>query len=186
MSWITVKKYAHKTNTSVTAVYKKIKTGSVKSKKVKGITLVQDNSIIAVKTPSNEDKTAQMDQTEEQKIENEEWSRLQNEERKVKLELQFEKLKNLREDTLIKKQKQTYTKELYRQEYVDGVFEAFTDAFSNIKNLIVELKLKKEDNAKFKKVFSDCIKKFELNLKKYLAEADKKEFEEQVVQNETE
>lgn len=168
MVWLKVQEYVKKHNVTPMSVYGKIKRKTIPFKKVKGVTYVQDL----------QDQDIQQQQIEQQK-QNQELSKLQNQERKVKLELQLEKLKNLREDTLIKKQKQTYTKELYRQEYVDGVFDCFTESFSNIKNLIIELKLKKEDNAKFKKIFSQCIKKFQISLKRYLAEADKKELEQQ-------
>lgn len=166
MKWIKARDYAVYANIAVKNVYEKIKKGLVQSKKIKGIlhVAVQDDS--AQNTTDNIDQINNQYQSEIQK--------------KLQLDnaLKIQRLRNLQQDTLIKKQKQTFTKQKYRQEYVQGVFQAFTESFSNIKNLIIELKLSRQNNNKFKRIFAECIKKFEVELKKYLHEADKKEIEE--------
>lgn len=173
MAWQKVNEYAQQHNINPQSVYKKIKRGTLLSKKEKGMWYVDE---LAGHQDVQQEQPQQVIQTAGTGRD-----LLYEDELKRKLELEnalkAQKLKNLQQDTIIKKQKQMYTKQLYRQQYVEGVFEAFTESFANIKNLIIELKLKKEDNNRFKRVFSECLKKFEINLKKYLAQADKKELE---------
>ena len=171
MEWKKVREYAIDKNISLPMVYKKIKRKTLLSKKIKGILYVAE--LI-------EESSEQQPQNIEDKYQQQNLSYQDELKKKLELEnaLKIEKLKNLQQDTLIKKQKQTFTKQKYRQEYVQGVFEAFTEAFANIKNLIIQLKLSKDNNNKFKRIFADCIKNFEINLKKYLSEADKKELEQ--------
>ena len=168
MKWIKARDYAVYANIAVKNVYEKIKKGLVQSKKIKGIlhVAVDDDSA------QNTDNIEQINNQYQNEIQ-----------KKLQLDnaLKIERLRNLQQDTLIKKQKQTFTKQKYRQEYVQGVFEAFTESFANVKNLIIELKLSRQNNNKFKRIFAQCIKKFEINLKKYLAEADKKELEQNEV-----
>ena len=171
MQWMTVKQYSDKKGISQNTVRKKIMRKTVLSKKIKGVMHVADLSA---------------QQIEQQQADKQQQYQQQNlsyqDELKKKLELEnalkFQKLKNLQQDTLIKKQKQTFTKQKYRQEYVQGVFECFTESFSNIKSLIIQLKLSRQNNNKFKRIFAECLKKFEMNLQKYLAEADKKELQQ--------
>ena len=172
MQWKKVRQYAVDKNISLPMVYKKIKRKTLLSKKRKGILHVAELTEELTEQPQNidiDDKYQQQNLSYQDELK-----------KKLELEnaLKIEKLKNLQQDTLIKKQKQTFTKQKYRQQYVQGVFEAFTEAFANVKNLIVDLKLSKENNQKFKRIFADCIKKFEINLKKYLSEADKKELQQ--------
>lgn len=171
MEWMTVKQYSQKKGISQNTVRKKIFRKTVLSKKIKGIIHVADLAV---------DQIQQQQQQKQIQYEKQNLSYQDQLKKKLQLEnaLKIEKLKNLQQDTLIKKQKQTFTKQKYRQEYVQGVFQAFTESFANVKNLIIELKLSKEENNKFKRIFADCIKKFEINLKKYLAEADKKELQQ--------
>ena len=175
MQWMTVKQYSDKKGISQNTVRKKIMRKTVLSKKIKGVMHVAD---------------LLPQQFEQQQADKQQQYQQQNlsyqEELKKKLELEnalkFQKLKNLQQDTLIKKQKQTFTKQKYRQEYVQGVFQCFTESFSNIKSLIIELKLSRENNNKFKKIFAECLKKFEISLKNYLSEADKKELQQNEVE----
>lgn len=176
--WQTVRQFSEKNHVSPSSVYQRVKTKSLLSKKEKNVLYVAelDDADVKQQTEVQEEVVQQVEQADGRDL-------LYQDELKRKLELEnalkAQKLKNLQQDTIIKKQKQMYTKELYRQQYVEGVFEAFTQSFSNIKNLIIELKLKKEDNNKFKRVFSECLKKFQINLKKYLAQADKKQMQQQ-------
>lgn len=171
MEWKKVREYADDKKITTGMVYKKIKRKTLLSKKIDGVIYVAD-------------LTAQQAEHEQQQkqAEYEQQNLTYQDQLKKKLQLEnalkIEKLKNLQQDTLIKKQKQTFTKQKYRQEYVQGVFQAFTESFANIKNLIIQLKLSRQNNNKFKRIFAQCIKKFEINLKKYLSEADKKELEQ--------
>lgn len=178
MAWIKVQEYAKKHKVTPMAVYKKVRNHSLKTKKIKGVIVIQDNSPIAVKTASNEDKTAQIEQTEEQRLSNEEWSKLQNEQRKIKLELQIEKLKNLQQDTILKKLKQQSVKEYYRREFSEQVFQCVTDSFSDLKNYLIELKLNKQENQKLKFVFKKTIDKFRKKLSDNLKKKQKEEEQE--------
>lgn len=178
MKWFKVREYAENNKITTGMVYKKIKRKTLLSKKMEGILYVAEltDDSIEMQPQNIEDKYQQQNLTYQDELK-----------KKLELEnaLKIEKLKNLQQDTLIKKQKQTFTKQKYRQEYVQGVFECFTESFANIKNLIIDLKLSKENNQRFKRIFAECIKKFETNLKKYLSEADKKELEQNEV-NQTE
>ena len=93
----------------------------------------------------------------------------------IQNDLKREKLLNLKQDTILKKLKNEYTKQMYRQQYVEGVFECFSAAFSKLKNNLIQLKLGKQQNEKLKKSIQSCIKEFEKNLQKYLTEKDKLE-----------
>ena len=175
MQWMTVKQYSDKKGISQNTVRKKIMRKTVLSKKIKGVMHVADLSAQQI-----EQQQAEKQQQYQQQNLN-----YQNQlKRKLELEnaLKFEKLKNLQQDTLIKKQKQTFTKQKYRQEYVQGVFECFTESFANIKSLIIQLKLSRQNNNKFKRIFVECLKKFEISLKNYLSEADKKELQQNEVE----
>lgn len=174
MKWVKVREYADNKKITTGMVYKKIKRKTLLSKKIKGILYVAELT---------QESTEQQPQNIDDKYEQQNLSYQDEIKKKLELEnaLKIEKLKNLQQDTLIKKQKQTFTKQKYRQEYVQGVFECFTESFANIKNLIIELKLSRDNNNKFKKIFAECIKKFEINLQSYLAEADKKELQQNEV-----
>lgn len=93
----------------------------------------------------------------------------------IENDLKREKLLNLKQDTILKKLKNEYTKQMYRQEYVEGVFDCFSTAFSKLKNNLIQLKLGKQQNEKLKKSIQSCIKEFEKNLQKYLTEKDRQE-----------
>lgn len=93
----------------------------------------------------------------------------------IENDLKREKLLNLKQDTILKKLKNQYTKEMYRQQYVQGVFQCFTESFSKLKNSLIELKLPKEKNEKLKKIIAKSIKEFQQNLSKYLQEKDRLE-----------
>lgn len=169
MTWIKVREYANNNDIALKNVYRHIKNGNLQAKKINGILHVAVDS---------DEKTVQPTDSNNQSESDKKYAEQLAEKLKLENALKLEKLKNLQQDTLIKKQKQVFTKQLYRQEYVQGVFECFTESFANIKNLIIDLKLSKENNQRFKKIFAECIKKFEQSLKKYLAEADKKELEQ--------
>lgn len=93
----------------------------------------------------------------------------------IENDLKREKLLNLKQDTILKKLKNEYTKQMYRQEYVEGVFQCFTESFSKLKNSLIQLKLSKEKNEKLKKIIAKSIKEFQEKLRKYLQEKDRQE-----------
>ena len=171
--WYTVREYAELNNITAQAVRHQIKVGKrVLSKKENGKYWVKPIAPQTVQKETPQVNTSAPPQKSEQSL-------LYEVELKRKLQLQndlkSERLANLRQDTIIKKQKQLYTKEMYRQQYVQGVFTCFADAFSNLKNLMIELKLSKENNEKMKRVLDSSLKKFEQNLKNYLADCDKRQ-----------
>lgn len=171
--WVSVQDYADSHNVTNQAVRAKIKTGSLQNKKIKGKLHVLD-----VDYQEQEQETTPASISAEQELADLQYSLAMKDAKELQNQLKRQKLRNLQQDTLIKKQKQTYTKQKYRQEYAEGVFECFTEAFADVKNLIIELKLTKDQMQKFQNAFKKSIKKFETELKKYLHEADKKEIED--------
>lgn len=170
--WYTVRQYAELNNITSEAVRHQIKVGKkVLSKKENGKYWVKPISPQANTPPP---KTSPQKSEQSLAYQNELKRKLQ-----LQNDLKNQKLANLRQDTIIKKQKQLFTKQKYRQQFAQGVFTCFADAFAGVKNLMIELKLSKENNEKFKRVFSVSLKKFEQNLKNYLADCDKKELNDQ-------
>lgn len=176
--WLTVKQYAKLHNIAQQTVRAKIKAQTIPSKKIKGVMNVLDNS----PELQEQETTPASTISAEQELADLQYSLAMKDSKELENELKRQKLRNLQQDTLIKKQKQTYTKQKYRQEYVEGVFQCFCQAFADVKKMIIELKLTKQQMQKFQNSFKKSIKKFEVELKKYLYEADKKEIQE----NETE
>lgn len=163
MKWITVKEFAQKHSLSTISVYKRIKRGTIQTKKIKGITHVPyDAEVNIVQEQPNKDLS------EDEVKQNEEWNKLQNEQKQIKLALQRQKLKNLKQDTELKKQKNKQVKQLYRRQFSEQVFESFTDSFTQLKNFFIELKLDKQQNEKLKNVFKKNIEKFRKNLNEKL------------------
>lgn len=89
--------------------------------------------------------------------------------------MQLEKLKNLRQDTIIKKQKTSIAKEKYRLEFCEGVLIAFSESFIDLKNYLIQQKMNKQQIDIFNRVFQSCLKKFDGKLKKYIADKDREE-----------
>lgn len=162
--WIKVTEYAKIKNIALHTAYKHIKQGKIQVKKINGIKHVA----IEADQPQNVN-------TEQQ--ENQKWLQLQNDEKKVKLDLQLEKLKNLRQDTILKQLKQQAIKEKYRQEYCQGVLECFVKSFADLKNFLIALKMEKQQLEQFNDTFKKDLKKFESALKKYLLDKDHEEEE---------
>lgn len=167
--WLKVKQFAKKHGITEQSVRGRIQAGTIQNKKIKGIINVWDDA----PEPEPQEKTSA-----EQELADLQYSLAMKDSKQLQNELKREKLKNLQQDTLIKKQKQTYTKEKYRQEYAEGVFECFTAAFADVKTKLISMKLKKQQMQEFQTIFKKCIKKFQVELKKYLADADKKEIED--------
>ena len=161
--WITVKEYAGREGISVSAVPDRIKSGRVKSKK--------EGRRVYIEVPDEEGKEQTMTPTEA--LNNALATRYD-----VENELKLAKVRNLEAEITLKKQKVVSYRERLRTEFCEGVLEAYTDAFSDLKGIVVDLKLKKDQIRRFKSCYSKCLKKFEQKLKNYLKQKDKEEEEE--------
>lgn len=160
--WITVKEYAGREGISVSAVPDRIKSGRVKSKK--------EGRRVYIEVP---------DEGQEQPLSKTEALNASLATRyNVENELKLAKVRNLEAEITLKKQKVVSYRERLRTEFCEGVLEAYTDAFSDLKGIVVDLKLKKEQIRRFKETYAKCLKKFEQKLKNYLKAKDKEEEEE--------
>lgn len=169
-NWIKISDYAKQHNITTVAVYRKIKRGTILSKKIRNLTYVQDLAPIDPNTTQTaEEKALAKSLQTKQNLDN---------------ELKQEKLKNLRQDTLLKKQKNALTKQLYRQQYAEGVFQCFSESFGNVKKLLIDLKLTAEQNKAFQTAFAKALKAFENKLSAYLQQKDKEQ-EKQITDEET-
>ena len=169
--WVTVKEYAQKRNVTTVAIYKKIKAGTIRNRKKNNVVQVWDDEANVIQVPTvevDEQKFFEEDKKYSEAITNK--TELQN-------KLKEQKLKNLQQDTILKRIKNEETVEKIRREFAELVFEAFTESFDDVKTLFISLKLDKENNQKLKQVFSKAIKKFQNNLLKKLEEGDKKDGE---------
>ena len=160
--WLKVSDYAKHKDITVNTVNKKVRQGKLKSKLENGLRMVYADDLPEDTISETEKADAAYSLAMQRK------TSLDN-------ELKQEKLNNLRQDTLLKKQKNTLTKQLYRQEYAEGVLQCFSSAFANVKNLLIDLKLTAEQNQNFQTAFRKALKRFEENLTNYLAQKDKDE-----------
>lgn len=178
--WLSIKEIEQQVGISTTAIRKRIKKNTVNHKKIKNKVWVELPPEWQMKINGVENAKEKINQQIQEALNdknNGEDEYYNNLSKKTQLDnqLKMEKLRNLKEDTLIKRQRQQHTKQLYRQEYVNGVFDAFTDSFAGLKTFIIQLKLDKEKNDKFKTVIENCLKTFENKLSEYLSSCDKKE-----------
>ena len=161
--WITIKEYGEREGISRPSVLKRVKSGSVKMKK--------DDGRVYIEVPDEEGKEQTMTPTEAL---NASLATRYN----VENELKLAKVRNLEAEITLKKQKVVSYRERLRTEFCEGVLEAYTDAFSDLKGIVVDLKLKKEQIRRFKETYAKCLKKFEQKLRNYLKQKDKEEEEE--------
>ena len=161
--WITVKEYAGREGISVTAVPDRIKSGRVKSKK--------EGRRVYIEVPDEDGKEKTMTPTEALNTALATRYDVEN-------ELKLAKVRNLEAEITLKKQKVVSYRERLRTEFCEGVLEAYTDAFSDLKGIVVDLKLKKDQIRRFKDCYAKCLKKFETKLRNYLKQKDKEEEEE--------
>ena len=157
--YITLRQYAEREQISVPSARKRVERGKVKCKRDKGLIYVEVEGQSAP-VPAEEPRSALEDR----------WS--------VENELKLAKVRNLEAEITLKKQKVTSYRERLRTEFCEGVLEAYTDAFSDLKGIVVDLKLKKDQIRRFKETYSKCLKKFEQKLRAYLKQKDKEEEEE--------
>lgn len=170
---MTVRDYARVNGISEFTARYRIKKGQVQTKKIKGITYI---------ITGNESASSSVPLTAQEEKENLEWMALQNDQKKIKNEIQIEKLKNLRQDVILKQLKQQAIKEKYRRQFAQEFFECFTDSFADVKNVFIDLKLNKQQNEKLKNAFKKSIEKF----RKKLTDKLKKNQEQDNTENETE
>jgi hypothetical protein len=167
--WIKVSEYAKKHGVTQTTVRNKILRNTLASKKDEhGITLIEDveENVGAQETsPEPSDGRGYSQQALETR-----WN--------TENELKRQKILNIQADIIIKKQKVVAYRERLRTEFCEGVLECYTDAFSDLKGVVVDLKLKKEHIKRFKDCYTKCLKKFEQKLRNYLKKKDDEEEEE--------
>lgn len=161
--WITIKDYGEREGISRPSVLKRVKSGRVKMKK--------DDGRVYIEVPDEEGKEQTMTPTEALNTALATRYDVEN-------ELKLAKVRNLEAEITLKKQKVVSYRERLRTEFCEGVLEAYTDAFSDLKGIVVDLKLKKEQIRRFKDCYSKCLKKFEQKLRAYLKQKDKEEEEE--------
>lgn len=163
--WITAKELAEKDGVTVAAIKDRIRRGKLKSK--------SDGKKVYVEV---NDETAQTAPTTEQSIDEANAARA----RKWDAETDFkqQKILNLRADLILKQQKVLAYREKLRVEFCEGTLECFTDAFADLKAVLVDCKLKKEQIKKFKDCYAKCLKKFEQKLVAFLKKKDDEEEEE--------
>ena len=98
--WVSVQDYADSHNVTNQAVRAKIKTGSLQSKKIKGKLHVLD-------VDYQEHETTPASISAEQELADLQYSLAMKDAKELQNQLKRQKLRNLQQDTLIKKQKQT-------------------------------------------------------------------------------
>lgn len=161
--WITVREYAEREGIQAQSVGRRVKSGRVKMKK--------EDGRVYIEVPDEEGQEQTMTPT--QALNASLATRYD-----VENELKKAKVRNLEAEIVLKKQKSVVYRERLRTEFCEGILEAYTDAFSDLKGIVVDLKLKKEHIRRFKDCYSKCLKKFEAKLKAYLKTKDKEEEEE--------
>lgn len=161
--WITIKEYGEREGISRPSVLKRVKSGRVKMKK--------DDGRVYIEVPDEEGKEQTMTPTEALNASLATRYDVEN-------ELKLAKVKNIEAEIILKRQKVVAYRERLRTEFCEGVLEAYTDAFSDLKGIVVDLKLKKDQIRRFKDCYSKCLKKFEQKLRAYLKQKDKEEEEE--------
>lgn len=161
--WITIKEYGEREGISRPSVLNRVKSGRIKMKK--------DDGRVYIEVPDEEGKEQTMTPTEALNTALATRYDVEN-------ELKLAKVRNLEAEIVIKKQKVVAYRERLRTEFCEGVLEAYTDAFSDLKGIVVDLKLKKDQIRRFKETYSKCLKKFEQKLRNYLKQKDKEEEEE--------
>lgn len=168
-AWVTVRKYAESRGVSGTTVRKKIKRGDFQMKILNNTMCIYDETADAEQDAQNTLADAQTSQRHYQSLEDK-WD--------VENTLKRAKIENIRADIQLKKQKVIDTRERYRVSFCEGVLEAFTDAFADLKSVLVELKMRKEQIQRFKQGYGKCLKRFEAKLVEYLKQKDDEEAKE--------
>ena len=171
--WVTVKNYARAKGVTETAVRHKIKHGTIDFKKINGVLHVDDGN------PEPEpDPNADAIKEIAENVAEQDYRKAISKRWDTDNELKRQKIENIRADIIIKKQKVKEYRERLRTEFCEGVLDAYSDAFGDLKAVMVDLKLRKEQIKKFKDTYSKCLKKFEQKLIAYLKTKDDDEEKE--------
>ena len=181
--WMKVKDYAALRGVSVVAVHGKIKRGKLKSKHDGKRVWVwcDDGASSDVPVDVDEQSSASSAITEEA-IDQANVARARRWD--AETEYKLSKIENIRADIVLKKHKSREYRERLRTEYTEGVLEVYTDAFADLKGVVVDLKMKKDQVRKYKDVYMRCMKKFERGLAEYLRKKDDEEEKETELKDE--
>ena len=165
--WIPIRKYAEQNGITVPAVHSRIKNGTLKCKKEKGLRVVE---VPDEEAPPQDDTAPAPEKVYSKSALESRWD--------VENELKRQKILNIEADIIIKKQKVKEYRERLRVEFCEGTLECFTDAFADLKAVLVDCKLKKEQIKKFKDCYAKCLRKFEAKLVAFLRKKDDEEEDE--------
>lgn len=167
--FLSVRQYANSKDLSVNYVRKLINTGKLTAKKVNGAFQIEVPDDQPVKLTERDKRIQEQDQA---------YTLAMTSKTEIDNRLKQERLNNLKQDTVLKRLKNQQVIQQYRREFAQGVFQCFTDAFSDVKNVFIEMKLNKQQNQKLKQSFSKSIKNFKEKLNEYLKKNQNKENEQ--------
>lgn len=179
--WMKVKDYAALRGVSVVAVHGKIKRGKLKSKRDGKRVWVWCDDGASSDVPAEVDSSTSSVMTEEA-IDQANAARARRWD--AETEYKLSKIENIRADIVLKRQKSREYRERLRTEFTEGVLEVYTDAFADLKGVVVDLKMKKDQVRKYKDVYMRCMKKFEKMLVAYLKKKDDEEEKETELKDE--
>ena len=169
--YIDVKEFAKIKGCTTVFIYKQIKKNKIRARKEKGIWKVWiDDNDNEVKESEQPIVNTKHDTDEEYNLSLLKRTELEN-------KLKEQKLRNLTEDTKLKSIRNKQTIESIKRQFAQQVFQVFTDCFSDVKNVFIQMKLDKEQNQKLKDSFKKAISNFRDQLLKKLEnkEGDKTE-----------
>lgn len=164
--FLSVRQYANSKDLSVNYVRKLINTGKLTAKKVNGAFQIEVPDDQPVKLTERDKRIQEQDQA---------YTLAMTSKTEIQNELKKQRLLNLRQDTKLKELKNQQIIQKMRREFAEGVFESFTDSFSDLKNFFIELKLNKQQNEKLKNIFKKNVQKFKKKLSDYLEDKDKEQ-----------
>ena len=167
--YITVREYAKIKNISTKRVYQLVKKHRLDAKKIAGKLHVNNTSSSSELTEQQQRKDALYNSAEQIKLEK----------LKIENELKKQRLKNVRQDTILKHLKNQSTKEKYRVEYAEEVLQVYITSFASLKSFITSLHLDADQLKAFQQHIEKCVSQFELNLSKYLRNKDKEQIEDE-------
>ena len=166
--WLRTRDFAEKHGVSTSAVRQRIKSGSIPNRKNNGSYEVWDQ---------DQSESPEMPLASEETGVDSAYTQALTRKAQLENKLKEQKLKNLTEDTELKKQRNRDYIEQVRREFAEDVFQCFTESFSDLKSLFIEMRFDKEQNQKLKQVFGKAIKDFRERLLKYLEKGKKEEQE---------
>lgn len=162
--WLKVRQFAEKYGISTSAVLQRIKINSIKHKRIKKLHYVwDDDQGVKQVQPADQVETSDDDKYNQAVL------------KKTQLEnkLKQQKLKNLKEDTKLKSIRNKQNVQQLRRQFSQMIFDCFTQAFSDVKNVFIQMRLNKQQNQKLRQSFKKSIEKFRNALLKQLQNKDK-------------